>query len=218
MFAYRPPPPTKPKIVYCDADLLVVDKPAELLSVPGRRVEHQDCLISRVQKYYPDALIVHRLDMSTSGLMVLARNVDAQRQLNRQFEQRLIKKTYLAIVSGQVRPAKGKIDLPLSCDWPNRPRQMVDQSLGKAARTEYLSLSYDELSNTSRIKLSPLTGRTHQLRVHMLALGHPILGDDLYADDVSLHKAERLLLHASALELSHPSTAKTMTFCLEAPF
>lgn len=217
MIIYRPPN-SDAEIIYCDDDLLVVDKPAELLSVPGRRPEHQDCLISRIQKNFPEALIVHRLDMSTSGVMILARNAAAQRQLNRQFEQRLVNKTYLAVVAGQLMQTEGKIDLPLNCDWPNRPRQRVDHEQGKPAVTEFQLLSFDPSSNTSRIELQPLTGRTHQLRVHMQALGHPILGDDLYADAVSYKKAERLLLHASALALSHPLTLEPLNFTKPAPF
>lgn len=217
MIDYRPPK-TKPEVIYTDDTILVVDKPAELLSVPGRRPEHQDCLISRLKQQYPEALIVHRLDMSTSGLMILARHDDAHRKLNRQFEQRLVGKTYLAVVSGKLDANRGRIELPLICDWPNRPRQIVDHSAGKYSQTDYRVLSYDSAADTSRIELTPLTGRTHQLRVHMQALGHPILGDDLYADEATQKKANRLLLHAGSLEIVHPTTLETMIFSKEAPF
>lgn len=175
-------------------------------------------MISRAQHEYPDALIVHRLDMSTSGLMAIARNSSAHRNLNRQFEQRQVEKLYVAVVKGQLESLEGRIDLPLICDWPNRPRQIVDHAVGKPSRTEYRVLSYDEWEDTTRIELKPLTGRTHQLRVHMQALGHPILGDDLYADEATLNKAERLLLHASSLAFTHPETLEPMHFNLAAPF
>lgn len=217
MIDYQPPQ-TKLDIVYCDEDILLVDKPAELLSVPGRRAEHQDCLISRIQQDYPEALIVHRLDMSTSGLMVVARSSDAQRNLNQQFEQRSVKKTYLAVVTGCVTPEEGRIELPLICDWPNRPRQIVDQENGKPAQTDYRVQSYDATDNTTRIELKPLTGRTHQLRVHMQALGHPILGDDLYADVTVQNKEQRLLLHATDLSFYHPETHEALVFHNAAPF
>lgn len=218
MIDYQPPPQTETYIVHSEDDLFVVNKPAELLSVPGRLAEHQDCLISRIQQTHPEALIVHRLDMSTSGLMVIARNSASQRHLNLQFEQRQVKKTYLAVVNGRVEQGAGQIDLPLSRDWPNRPRQMVDPPSGKTAQTDYRVLNYDATTDSSRVELKPTTGRTHQLRVHMQALGHPILGDDLYADEFALHKADRLLLHASELEFIHPATGKTLSFSLEAPF
>lgn len=217
MFDYRPPQ-TELHIIYQDDALLVVDKPAELLSVPGRRPEHKDCLIGRVQKRFPEALTVHRLDMSTSGLMVLARNEAAHRWLSLQFEKRLVKKSYLSEVAGKLAQPEGHIDLPLICDWPNRPRQIVDPENGKPAQTCYRLLSYNAAYDCSRVELKPLTGRTHQLRVHMQALGHPILGDDLYADEVIMAKADRLLLHASELEFSHPTTGKTVIFHQDAPF
>ena len=206
------------RIIHKDDNILVVDKPADLLSVPGRRPEHQDCLLYRLHKKYPEALIVHRLDMSTSGLMILARNAAMQRNLSRQFEMRQAKKTYFAVVSGKLEPDVGEIDLPLICDWPNRPPQIVDQSLGKPAKTQYQSFSYDVQNDCSRVELRPITGRTHQLRVHMQALGHPILGDDLYADQVTLSRSDRLLLHASGLKFLHPAANETYKFTLDAPF
>lgn len=218
MYVYQPPPHTALDIIHCDDDILVISKPAELLSVPGRGEDCQDCMISRVQQDYPDALIVHRLDMSTSGLMVMARNKEAHRHLSRQFEQRQVQKTYLAVVSGSVDPRDGQIDMPLICDWPNRPRQIVDHALGKAAQTAYRVLCYNSEEDTTRIELKPVTGRTHQLRVHMQALGHPILGDDLYADEMALNQAERLLLHASSLAFAHPATLEEMISNKDAPF
>jgi len=217
LFDYQPPD-TEPGIIYCDDDLLIVDKPAELLTVPGRRPEHLDSVFVRLQKKHPDVLIIHRLDMSTSGLMVLARNAEAQRNLSKQFEQRQVNKKYLAVVSGQLMPGAGDIDLPLICDWPNRPKQMVDLEQGKPALTRYQVQSYDKNSESSRVELSPVTGRTHQLRVHMQALGHPILGDDLYADEKIYRQSDRLLLHACQLEFSHPQTGQKVAFSLPAPF
>jgi tRNA pseudouridine32 synthase/23S rRNA pseudouridine746 synthase len=218
LFIYQPPPHTKLELLYQDRAVLVINKPAELLSVQGRAPEHKDCMISRVQLEYPDALIVHRLDMSTSGLMVMARGGAVHRYLNCQFEQRQVEKFYVAVVDGQVEPSEDRIDLPLICDWPNRPRQIVDHAVGKPSQTEYRVLSYDDKEDTTRIELKPITGRTHQLRVHMQALGHPILGDDLYADENTLNKAERLLLHASSLSFTHPETLEPMHFNLAAPF
>lgn len=218
MIIYQPPADTGLDIVHCEDAILVIGKPAGLLAVPGRASDCQDCLLSRVQLKYPEALIVHRLDMSTSGLMVMARNSDVHRQLNRQFEQRQVGKSYQAVVTGRVEPDAGRIDLPLICDWPNRPRQIVDYALGKPSQTGYRVLNYDAAADTTRIELKPVTGRTHQLRVHMQALGHPILGDDLYADADTLGRSDRLLLHATSLSFNHPETDETLVFSQEAPF
>ena len=217
MFDYQPPD-IQPSTIYIDADLLVIDKPAELLSVPGRRPEHQDCLLFRIQQTIPEALIVHRLDMSTSGLMVLARNSLSQRHISQQFEQRQVEKRYMAKVAGKVSPASSQVDLPLICDWPNRPKQIVDHEQGKRAITCYQVLSYDPVNDVTQIALKPITGRTHQLRVHMQALGHPILGDDLYADQATFSKADRLLLHAIELIFNHPTSGQRMIFTLPPPF
>jgi len=214
---YRPPTENL-QILYSDDDLLVVDKPAELLAVPGRRPEHKDSLLTRLQQTHPEVLIVHRLDMSTSGLLILAKNPASHRHLSRQFEQRQVKKHYMAVIDGKPEQQTGQIDLPLICDWPNRPRQMVDHNQGKPAHTAYRVRSYDPANDSSRVELIPTTGRTHQLRVHMLALGHPILGDDLYGNATTLNKAERLLLHASGLEFSHPTTGKQLKFTSDPPF
>lgn len=219
---HTPPPYQPPQgplvVLYEDASLLVLDKPAGLLSVPGRGPEHADCLASRVQARYPDALIVHRLDMATSGLLVMARGKAMERQLSISFQQRAVDKCYEAVVAGQLQPGQGDVHLPLITDWPNRPRQMVDHTLGKPSHTGYTVLGYDPQQHTSRVALVPHTGRSHQLRVHMQALGHPILGDDLYADPASRAAAPRLLLHASHLTLPHPASGERLVFDSPAPF
>jgi len=214
MLHYKPPTNTGLDILYKDDYLLVVNKPAGLLSVPGRGPEKQDCLISRTQEQYPGALIVHRLDMSTSGILVLALDKDTHRQLSQLFQQREISKHYIAVVSGQLELNRGCIDKPMICDWPNRPRQIIDTEQGKPAQTHYEVLQYDEESDTSRLKLTPITGRTHQLRLHCQSIGHPILGDPLYGDVA----AKRLLLHAANISFKHPVTNKTMNISSEVPF
>lgn len=198
---YQPPPPQPVVPHYEDAHLLLVDKPAGLLAVPGRGADKQDSLISRVQARYPDALTVHRLDMATSGLMVFARGAAMQASLSRLFRERAVSKRYEARVAGRLAQEAGEIDLPLAADWLNRPKQCVDMLQGKHALTRYRLLDYDAASDSSRVSLEPVTGRTHQLRVHMAALGHPILGDALYGDPASV---PRLLLHASELGFVHP--------------
>jgi tRNA pseudouridine32 synthase/23S rRNA pseudouridine746 synthase len=218
MLDYCPPPHHKLDIIYADESLLVVSKPAGLLSVPGRAPEHRDCLITRVQEEFTAAQIVHRLDMSTSGLMVLACTQVAHRHLSRQFELRQVSKTYLAVARGHIKQAEGHIDLPLMCDWPNRPRQIVDHAIGKPASTDYRVQNYDRDSDTTRIELYPITGRTHQLRVHLQQLGHPILGDDLYADPYTRQRSDRLLLHASELSFKHPLHLNVLRFVDPAPF
>lgn len=207
-------------ILHVDDSLIVVDKPFDLLSVPGRGEHLQDCVASRVQAIYPDALIVHRLDMSTSGLLVLARGAVAQRTLSIAFAERRVAKRYQAVVAGRPVQDAGSIDLPLRCDWPNRPRQMVDHELGKASLTHWRALgpwSGAEIEAT-RVELEPVTGRSHQLRVHLLALGHPILGDNLYAPPAALAAAPRLLLHACELRLPHPVSGEMLSFNCPAPF
>ncbi|SFN71439.1 tRNA pseudouridine32 synthase / 23S rRNA pseudouridine746 synthase [Formivibrio citricus] len=214
---YSPPAHAGLEILYRDDVMLVLDKPSGLLSVPGKGEDKADCLASRVQAEYSDALVVHRLDMSTSGILVMARGIDAQRALSRSFELRETQKRYVALVSGCLR-GEGVVDLPLITDWPNRPRQMVDFERGKKALTRYRAQEYDPVIDSTRVELEPVTGRSHQLRVHMLALGHPILGDDLYADAGARDKAERLLLHASYLSIPHPVTAQPLVFSSAAPF
>lgn len=213
-------------LVYADDALLVFDKPAGLLSVPGRGPENADCLSARAQALWPDALVVHRLDMGTSGLLVMARGLKAQRTLSHAFAQRQVHKRYVAVVAGTPQPTQpddegwSEIDLPLIVDWPNRPKSKVDFTLGKPSRT--LWRLHADPANASipatRLELEPVTGRSHQLRVHLQAMGHPILGDELYADDTALAAAPRLLLHACFLDLPHPVSGERMQFTCPAPF
>ncbi len=196
-------------VVYADDSLVVLDKPSGLLSVPGRGADKQDCLSLRVQAVYPDALVVHRLDMSTSGLMVMARGVQAQRALSEAFASRLVDKTYEAMVHGVVDTggnAWRTIDLPIGVDWPNRPLRVIDNAAGKASVTELQVVHADTQRQISHVRLRPLTGRTHQLRVHLQAIGHPILGDALYAPPAVVGMASRLMLHACTLAFTHPTT------------
>ena len=191
-------------IVRADEALVVLRKPPGLLSVPGRGAGRADCVAARVQARFPDALTVHRLDMSTSGLMVFARGLSAQRALGRAFETRQVHKRYVAVVAGQLEADQGSVALPLICDWPNRPRQKVDPDHGKAALTHWRVMLRAPTGATCRVELQPVTGRSHQLRVHLSALGHPILGDELYAPPPVVALAPRLLLHASQLGFAHP--------------
>ncbi len=216
--AYAPPPDDGLTVHYADADLLVVGKPSGLLSVPGRGPGMDDNLASRVQARFPGALTVHRLDMDTSGLLVMARNPEAHRALGRLFELRQVEKEYIAVVAGRMADSERSIDLPLIADWPNRPRQMVDFARGKPALTHLFVLSYDPASDTTRVRLMPETGRSHQLRVHLQAIGHPILGDDLYAPPAILAQAPRLLLHAAALGFQHPVRGEWLAVNSEPPF
>ncbi len=197
-----------PEIVYADEALLVVNKPAGLLTVPGRGPEKQDCLINRLLPHYPNARIVHRLDQATSGLVLIPLGYEPQKHLARQFEQRQVHKRYIAVVGGRLAPDTGEVDLPLICDWPNRPRQKVDYTEGKSALTRFRVVS--RAADCTRVELEPVTGRSHQLRVHMQALGHPILGDNLYASDAYLAASERLLLHATSIAFTHPGTEATI--------
>ncbi len=197
------------ELIYEDSALLVVSKAPGLLSVPGRGPDKQDCLIHRVQAVYPEALSVHRLDMGTSGLLVVARGPAMHRELSMLFQERKVAKRYIAIVDGRLQANTGEISLPLICDWPNRPRQKVDHEIGKPSLTRYRLLNYDARTNSSRVELEPITGRSHQLRVHLAELGHPILGDELYGSESS---APRLLLHATMLSFPLPGTNETLTF------
>lgn len=210
-----------PAPLYTDDALLVFDKPAGLLSVPGRGPGKADCLVARVQAEFPDARIVHRLDMDTSGLLALARGSGAQRTLSRAFAARAVEKGYVAWVAGRLAPPEtdwGVIDLPLICDWPNRPRQKVDFVTGKPSVTRWRVLGYDAAADATRVALEPVTGRSHQLRVHLAALGHPILGDPLYAAGEIRGRAQRLLLHATRLVLPHPATGARCVFASPPPF
>ena len=206
---YNPPQDPWLVILYQDEHIMVVNKPSGLLSVPGRLAEHKDSVMARVQRDFPQAESVHRLDMATSGVIVVALTKAAERELKRQFREREPKKQYVARVWGHPEKTEGLVDLPLICDWPNRPKQKVCYETGKAAQTEYevLELAAD---NTARVRLKPITGRSHQLRVHMLALGHPILGDRFYASPEALAMAPRLLLHAETLTITHPAFGNTM--------
>lgn len=215
---YQPPTDSGLALLYCDEALLVVDKPSGLLSVPGRGDDKQDCLWSRVQRDYPEALIVHRLDMETSGVMVLARNKAMHRQLSLLFQNREVTKRYIAVVYGRIADAAGVIDLPLICDWPNRPRQIVDHQQGKPSMTYYKVLWRDVEQDITRVELQPETGRSHQLRVHLQSLGHPILGDRLYASPAQQAKAPRLLLHALSLAFVHPLSGEPLRFVCEPGF
>jgi len=205
-------------VIHEDEALVAVDKPAGLLAVPGRGADKQDCLSLRVQARWPDALVVHRLDMATSGLMLFARGADMQRRLSRDFAARRIEKHYVALVDGRLPAEAGRIELPLAADWPRRPLQKVDVVLGKAALTEWRVLGFDELLQATRLALQPHTGRTHQLRVHLQSIGHAILGDALYAPPSVLARAERLLLHASELRLAHPLNGEPLLLRCKAPF
>lgn len=203
------------EVIYSDDVLVIINKPSGLLSVPGRGPEKADCAVKRVQQSFPTARIVHRLDCATSGLMVLALTADIHRELSRQFHDREIEKAYIARVYGDVEDDTGEVKLPLMTDWPNRPKQMISSD-GKAAHTKYQVLSRE--SGVSRMLLEPVTGRTHQLRVHMLALGHPILGDNLYATGDALSASARLQLHAWKLGFKHPVSGEAMLFDPEPPF
>jgi len=200
---YEPPTHHGLDVIYLDSHYLAVNKPAGLLSVPGRGLEKADCMASRVNLEYPEALIVHRLDMSTSGVLLMARSLEAQAAMGKRFEYREVEKTYIARVAGEC-PLAGNIDLPLITDWPNRPRQIVDHEVGKSAFTQYERLDYSERYDVSRVSLHPKTGRSHQLRVHMASIGHPILGDELYAPDEWVEGQSRLYLHAQSLRFEHP--------------
>lgn len=217
MFVYSPPPDTGLDLVYADPALVVVNKPAGLLSVPGRGEDKLDCLLGRVQAVFADAMIAHRLDMDTSGLLLLARGPAMQKKLFEMFRERKVGKRYQAVVAGVLPEQEGEVDLPLLVDWPNRPRQKVDFAAGKPSLTRYRRLAVDREADCSRVELEPVTGRTHQLRVHMAALGHPILGDELYAGEHQ-QRAPRLLLHAGSLELRHPITGEALAFASPPPF
>jgi tRNA pseudouridine32 synthase / 23S rRNA pseudouridine746 synthase len=210
-------PPQEPLLyIHVDAHLIVIDKPPGLLSVPGRGEDKADCAVSRVEADYPGALTVHRLDMATSGLLILARSKEMQVALSRMFELGQMEKEYHAHVWGLPDPPGGLIDLPLITDWPNRPRQKVDHEIGKPSRTRYETMETD--ASGARLRLKPLTGRSHQLRVHLAEIGHPILGDELYAHPEARAAAPRLLLHASALGFDHPYSGDRFDITLPCPF
>ncbi len=202
-------------IVHVDAAFLVALKPAGLLAVPGRT--EADCLALRVRSRFADALVVHRLDMATSGLMLFARGQAAQRGLSRAFAERRVDKRYAAIVHGRPAPDRGEIDLALGADWPNRPKQKVDTAHGKPSLTRYRVVGFDAAAGVSLLELEPVTGRAHQLRVHLLAIGHPVVGDALYAPAAD-GTASRLMLHAEHLSFAHPATGERVSFTSPAAF
>ena len=219
--------------LHADSALLVLAKPAGLLCVPGRGPDKQDCLSARAQQQWPGALVVHRLDMATSGLVLMARSPDVQRLLGQAFAERTVEKRYQATVQGcMALPTApmaapdtdspwngwGDITLPISADWERRPLRVVDAQHGKPSHTRWRVLRTDTAAQTTRLELAPVTGRTHQLRVHLAAVGHPILGDMLYADAAVQARAPRLLLHATRLALAHPLSGEWVQFALPPPF
>lgn len=213
------------ELVHADAALLVLVKPAGLLAVPGKGEDKQDCLSARVQASYPDARVVHRLDMATSGLMLMARSISIQSALGALFERREIHKRYIAVVNGQPTASPetdpggwSLINLPIVVDWPRRPLRIIDAERGKPSRTRWRAVAFDALTHSTRLELEPITGRSHQLRVHLQALGHPILGDRLYAPADVQASAPRLLLHACALGFVHPVSGRKLQFDSLAPF
>lgn len=210
------PPDTRPAVIHADEHFVAIDKPAGLLSVPGRGPDKADCALSRVLDAFPDALTVHRLDMATSGLLLLARGKAMQRALSALFERGQIGKTYLADVWGAPDPAAGMVDLPLITDWPNRPLQKVDHAIGKPSLTRYETRAVN--GACARLALFPQTGRSHQLRVHLAEIGHPILGDEFYAHPEALAAAPRLCLHAASLSFRHPASGEPLTLLAPCPF
>ena len=204
------------RILYADDSLLIVDKPHLLLRVPGRHRLNRDCLLSRLEQRFPGVAAAHRLDLDTSGLLVVPRNKSTLIAMNKQFQDRAVLKTYRALVYGQVKDDEGQIDLPITGDWHNRPRQKICTKTGKPSLTHYRVL--DRQSNSSLLELKPVTGRSHQLRIHLMALGHPIMGCDLYAHQEALSAAPRLLLHANQLTFKHPLTQGLLRAYSPAPF
>jgi tRNA pseudouridine32 synthase/23S rRNA pseudouridine746 synthase len=214
-FVYEPPK-TPLDILYIDDDVLVVNKPSGLLTVPGKELKHHDSLELRVKIEYPNSFLVHRLDMDTSGVIIFALSKSTQRSLNLQFEKRIVKKLYEARVFGNIKEDNGFIDLPLIVDWPNRPLQKIDAKEGKSALTHWQVL--DREGDVTRVALMPETGRTHQLRVHMMSLGHTILGDRFYGNVAEINLANELQLHAKDLMIFHPKNGKKITFKAPLPF
>jgi tRNA pseudouridine32 synthase/23S rRNA pseudouridine746 synthase len=214
-FVYEPPK-TPLDILYIDEDVLVVNKPSGLLTVPGKELKHHDSLELRVKIEYPNSFLIHRLDMDTSGVIIFALSKSTQRSLNLQFEKRIVKKLYEARVFGNITEDNGFIDLPLIVDWPNRPLQKIDAKEGKSALTHWQVL--DREGDVTRVALMPETGRTHQLRVHMMSLGHTILGDRFYGNVAEINLANELQLHAKDLMIIHPKNGKKITFKAPLPF
>lgn len=207
-FIYRPPQGPL-EVLYQDENLIMVNKHSGLLTVPGRADDHKDCLQSRIEDQFGTAYVVHRLDMDTSGVVVMAFDKDSHRHLSKQFECKTVSKNYICLVNGKVEEDEGQVDLPLRCDWPNRPLQMVDHELGKAALTYWKVL--ERQNSQTRLLLTPITGRSHQLRVHCLSMGHPIIGDRFYAPQDVVALSDRLCLHAAMLEIDHPVTGERLS-------
>lgn len=207
---------TSVEVIYLDDDIIIVNKQSDVLSVPGRGAEKLDSISHRLSLQFEEVHIVHRLDMATSGIMVFARHKESLRVLQQQFQNRQTQKIYQAIVAGKLTPSTGAINLPMRCDWPNRPRQMVCYEYGKKSLTRWRVIGYIE--ENTRIELMPVTGRSHQLRIHCDAMGHPILGDHLYGTAESQKATEHLCLHAQSLTFTHPSSKKTLTFSSSVPF
>ncbi|HCM05241.1 MAG TPA: RNA pseudouridine synthase [Oceanospirillales bacterium] len=203
-------------ILFSDNEIIIVDKAPGILSVPGRGPEKLDSVSHRLSLQFPEIHIVHRLDMATSGIMVFARNKEALRSLQQQFQNRQTEKSYQAIIAGHLTPTQGAINLPMRCDWPNRPKQMVCYEFGKKSLTRWRVMEY--IAENTRVELLPFTGRSHQLRIHCDALGHPILGDNLYGTTQSQTATEQLCLHAQSLTFTHPSSEERLTFSSSAPF
>lgn len=215
-FVYQPPN-TPLAILYEDNDLVVIDKPAGLLSVPGRLPEHHDSAYFRVLAEYPEAKITHRLDMATSGILMFAKHRDAEVAISKMFQARTVNKNYIALVQGQLK-SEGAVEVPLITDWENRPRQIVHFELGKPAKTLYQALSYDEENDITRVLLTPITGRSHQLRVHMQYIGHPITGDRFYHPHASQSPLNRMALHASFLAFEQPLSGMAVEIKAHVPF
>ena len=215
-FIYSPPQEDL-VIVYEDDDLVVIEKPAGLLSVPGRLPEHQDSAYLRVLAQFPQAKITHRLDMATSGILMFAKHRDAEVAVSKMFQARTVDKHYIALVQGQL-DAEGSVEVPLITDWENRPRQIVHFELGKPAKTLYEALSYDIETDITRVLLTPITGRSHQLRVHMQYIGHPITGDKLYHPEPTRSPLKRMALHASFLAFVQPLSGKAVAIHGSVPF
>jgi tRNA pseudouridine32 synthase / 23S rRNA pseudouridine746 synthase len=215
---YAPPPHTGLDLAFVDDTFLIVNKPSGLLSVPGRGEKFQDSLASRVMLEFPQALIVHRLDMQTSGLLIVALGPQAHRDLSELFQKRQVQKRYVALVAGVMAADGGEVALPLITDWPNRPRQKVDWANGKPALTRWQVVERNVQQDTTRLDLEPVTGRSHQLRVHMMSIGHAIVGDPLYASAGVRAQADRLLLHAAELKLQHPRTGEWVHTLSPVPF
>lgn len=210
------PPQEALRVIHEDTHILVLSKPSGLLTVPGKPAAHADCLESRARTEFPTAAIVHRLDMDTSGILVMAMTPEAHRHLGLQFEKRKTAKCYTARVWGEMSENEGTVSAPIITDWPNRPKQMIDFEKGRSAETHWKVL--DREAGKTRVALYPHTGRSHQLRVHMLSLGHPILGDNIYAPDDAFNAADRLQLHSTSLTLHHPDGGKRVTFSDPCPF